>query len=101
MTPAGILGVDQGARDAVVERRGSLLPPGLRSVEGRFGAGECVRCLDPKGQEFARGLVNYSDTELRKIAGAQTREIENRLGYKVSDEVIHRNDLVVTTAETG
>jgi glutamate 5-kinase len=101
LKPAGVLAVDQGARDAVVERRSSLLPAGLRSVDGRFGAGECVRCLDSNGQEFARGLVNYSDSELRKIAGAQTREIEGRLGYKVSDEVIHRDDLVVTAGKNG
>ncbi len=97
LKPAGTLAVDQGARDAVVERRGSLLPPGLRAVDGHFGAGECVRCLDPSGQEFARGLVNYSDAELRQIAGVRTPEIEKRLGYKISDEVIHRDDLVITT----
>ena len=97
LKPAGALAVDQGARDAVVERMGSLLPSGLCRVEGHFAAGECVRCLDPRGREFARGLVNYNDTELRKIAGVHTREIENHLGYKVSDEVIHRNDLVVTS----
>ena len=91
LKPAGAL-----ARDAVVERMGSLLPSGLRGVKGQFAAGECVRCLDPRGKEFARGLVNYSDTELRKIAGVHTREIENQLGYKISDEVIHRNDLVLT-----
>jgi len=96
LKPAGALTVDQGACDAVVERRGSLLPSGLRGVEGHFVAGDCVRCLDPSGKEFARGLVNYTDAELRKIAGAHTREIENHLGYKISDEVIHRDDLVVT-----
>ena len=83
----------------MVERQGSLLPPGLRVVEGRFGAGDCVRCLDPSGKEFARGLVSYSDAELRKIAGVRTSEIEQRLGYKISDEVIHRDDLVVTDGE--
>jgi glutamate 5-kinase len=96
LKPAGTLAVDVGARDAVLKRGGSLLPSGLRTVEGRFSPGDCVRCLDPSGNEFARGLVNYSDAELRKIAGVHTRDIEKRLGYKVSDEVIHRDDLVVT-----
>ena len=101
LKPAGALTLDTGARDAVVERHRSLLPSGLRSVEGRFGPGECVRCLDPSGKEFARGLVNYSDSELRKIAGAHSRDIEKHLGYKVSDEVIHRDDLVVLDPEAG
>jgi glutamate 5-kinase len=96
LKPAGTLAVDLGARDAVLKRGGSLLPSGLRAVEGRFSSGDCVRCVDPSGKEFARGLVNYSDVELRKIAGVHTREIEKRLGYKVSDEVINRDDLVVT-----
>jgi glutamate 5-kinase len=95
LNPAGSLAVDRGARDAVTERQRSLLPSGVLAVEGRFGAGECVRCLDPEGREFARGLVNYSDSELRKILGVHTREIESRLGYKVADEVIHRDDLVI------
>jgi glutamate 5-kinase len=95
LTPAGSLTLDDGARDAVVRRHRSLLPSGLRAVDGRFGPGECVRCLDARGREFARGLVNYSDSELRKIAGAHSRDIEKHLGYKVSDEVIHRDDLVV------
>jgi glutamate 5-kinase len=99
LKPAGALTLDDGARDAVVLRRRSLLPSGVRVVEGRFGPGECVRCLDTHGMEFARGLVNYGDAELRKIAGAQTRDIERLLGYKISDEVIHRDDLVVLNAD--
>jgi glutamate 5-kinase len=101
LRPAGTLVVDPGARDAVVTHGRSLLPSGLRAVDGRFSAGDCVRCLDPAGAEFARGLVNYSDAELRKIAGVHTRDIEKHLGYKVSDEVIHRDDLVLTGASGG
>jgi glutamate 5-kinase len=65
------------------------------AVEGDFGVGDCVRCLDPDGREFARGLVNYPAAELARITGVHTREIERLLGYKGSDEVIHRNDLVL------
>src|SRR5207253_174296 len=59
------------------------------------GTGDCVRCLGPDGREFARGLVNYGAAELEKIKGAHTRDIERLLGYKGSDEVIHRDDLVL------
>jgi glutamate 5-kinase len=60
-----------------------------------FGEGECVACLDPSGREFARGLINYSSSDLERIKGARTSQIEKILGYKVSDEVIHRDDLAL------
>ncbi|HEV8716593.1 MAG TPA: PUA domain-containing protein, partial [Candidatus Binatia bacterium] len=60
-----------------------------------FGEGECVACLDPSGHEFARGLVNYNSSDLERIKGARTSQIEKILGYKVSDEVIHRDDLAL------
>jgi glutamate 5-kinase len=92
---AGSILVDQGAYEAVVRKGRSLLPKGVTAVEGTFGAGDCVACLTPARTEFARGLVNYSSVELGKIKGAHSTEIETRLGYKISDEVIHRNDLVL------
>ena len=87
--------VDQGAWRAVIKQGSSLLPSGLKGVTGNFGAGECVRCLSPEGVEFARGLVNYSSQELEKIKGVHSSGIEVVLGFKVSDEVIHRDDLVL------
>jgi glutamate 5-kinase len=72
------------------------LPKGLKAVEGKFGPGDCVRCVDPNGHEFARGLVNYSAAELDKIKGVHSARIEAVLGYKLTEEVIHRNDLVLT-----
>jgi glutamate 5-kinase len=95
LKPAGILRVDAGAERAVARGGRSLLPSGVRVVEGTFGVGDCVRCVDPEGREFARGLVNYSAVELEKIKGAHTRDIERLLGYKGSDEVIHRDDLAL------
>jgi glutamate 5-kinase len=95
LKPAGTLVVDAGACAAVCERGSSLLPPGVREVRGMFGEGECVACLDPSGREFARGLVNYSSNDLERIKGARTSQIEKILGYKVSDEVIHRDDLAL------
>ncbi|HXG53236.1 MAG TPA: glutamate 5-kinase [candidate division Zixibacteria bacterium] len=95
LKPAGDLVVDAGARDALVHKNKSLLPSGLREIRGTFGAGECVRCVDAQGREFARGLVNYTAQELNQIKGLHTSEIEKVLGYKAYDEVIHRDDLVV------
>ncbi len=95
LKPAGTLVVDAGACAAICGRGSSLLPPGVREVRGMFGEGECVTCLDPSGREFARGLVNYNSTDLERIKGARTNQIEQILGYKVSDEVIHRDDLAL------
>ena len=95
LKPSGALHLDAGAEHAVAESGRSLLPSGVRAIEGSFGVGDCVRCIGPDGREFARGLVNYTAAELDKIKGVHTREVERLLGYKASDEVIHRDDLVV------
>jgi glutamate 5-kinase len=95
LKPLGEVVVDQGAHDAVVRQGKSLLPSGLKEVRGAFGVGECVRCLDLDGREFARGLINYSAQELNQIKGLHTSKIEKILGYKAYDEIIHRDDLVV------
>ncbi len=70
------------------------MPSGIREVRGACGAGACVQCLDLEGNELAHGLVSYSAAELDKIKGRHSREIETTLGYKISDEAIHRDDLV-------
>jgi glutamate 5-kinase len=95
LKPAGEIVVDSGAHDALVHKKKSLLPSGLREVRGSFGVGECVRCLDLGGREFARGLVNYNARELNQIKGLHTSNIEKVLGYKAYDEIIHRDDLVL------
>ncbi len=95
LKPSGEVMVDNGARAAVTVKGKSLLPSGVRDIRGSFGAGECVRCVDETGREFARGLVNYSARELRKIKGSHSGKIEAILGYKAYDEIIHRDDLVV------
>ncbi len=95
LKPAGEIIVDQGAYEAVVQKGKSLLPSGLKEVRGSFGVGECVRCLDLQGREFARGLANYSAQELNQIKGLHTSKIEQVLGYKAYDEIIHRDDLVL------
>ena len=95
LKPAGEIVVDQGAYDAVVQRGKSLLPSGLKEIHGSFGVGECVRCIDPRGREFARGLVNYNAQELNQIKGLHTSKIDKVLGYKAYDEIIHRDDLAI------
>jgi glutamate 5-kinase len=95
LKPAGEIVVDSGAHEALVQKKTSLLPSGLKEVRGSFGVGECVRCLDLYGREFARGLINYSAQELNQIKGLHTSRIEQVLGYKPFDEVIHRDDLVL------
>jgi glutamate 5-kinase len=101
LKPAGTLHLDEGAERALAKGGRSLLPSGVRSIEGGFGVGDCVRCLGPDGREFARGLVNYTAAEVEKIKGAHTRDIERLLGYKGSDEVIHRDDLVLVASPAG
>src|SRR5262245_29747577 len=94
--PQGRLTVDAGAVRALTQQGRSLLPSGIVEVEGDFAAGEVVAVVSGgEGKEVGRGLVNFDATELRKIRGARTTEIEARLGYRSADEVIHRDNMVV------
>ena len=95
LKPAGTVVVDAGAYEAITQRGRSLLPKGIRAVEGKFEGGACVRCVDAAGREFARGLVSYSAAELQQIKGLHSGRIESILGYKLTTEAIHRNDLVL------
>jgi glutamate 5-kinase len=91
----GVIVVDPGARRALVEQGRSLLPSGVREVEGQFGVGDPVDIAVDAGRPFARGLAGYGADEVRRIAGLKTSEIERALGYKYLDEIVHRDDLVV------
>ncbi len=93
--PRGEVVVDEGAKKAIVQRGKSLLASGVVKIRGSFDRGDAVSCVGPRGKEFARGLVNYSGPELEKIRGLRSDLIEKILGYKYSEEVIHRDDLVV------
>ena len=90
----GTLFVDRGAYEALTDARKSLLPRGVVKSQGRFHRGEVVE-LACESRIFGRGLVQYSSDELAKISGRKTDEIQALLGYKHTDEVIHRNNLVV------
>jgi glutamate 5-kinase len=94
--PQGRLTVDAGALRALRDEGRSLLPSGIVDVEGDFAAGEVVAvAAAADGKELGRGLVNFDAVELRKIRGAKTQQIEQRLGYRGADEVIHRDNLVI------
>ena len=91
----GVILVDAGARRALVEQKKSLLPSGVRGVEGQFGQGDPVDIAVDPARPFARGLAGYGAEEVRRLAGLKTSEIERALGYKYLDEIVHRDDLVV------
>ena len=91
----GKLMIDDGAKTAILEQGKSLLPSGIINVEGDFGVGDPVVCIDERGVSLAKGLVNYGAQEIRKIMGLKSSKIEQVLGYKDYDEVIHRDNLAV------
>ncbi len=95
VTSAGRLVIDDGGREALVNKGKSLLPGGIVKVEGNFKIGDCVTCVDRAGAAFARGLVKYSASELELIKGLKTSQISSVLGHKDYDEVIHRDDMVI------
>ncbi|MGB3572259.1 MAG: glutamate 5-kinase [Phormidesmis sp.] len=95
LIPAGRLYLDEGATAAIQTAGKSLLPAGITEVEGEFGAQDAVLLCNGRGEEIARGLVNYSDEDLRKICGHRSADIEQLLGYEGAETVIHRDNLVL------
>lgn len=94
----GTLLLDAGAARMLVTGGKSLLPIGVVGVQGSFDRGDVVSCLDPTGAEIARGLVNYAARETRKIMGQPSAQIEELLGFVEEPELIHRDNLVVTSS---
>lgn len=92
----GSIQVDAGCAHAVKKQGGcSILPIGITAVAGSFEAGNTISVLDGEGHELARGLSHYSSEELQLLKGCRSTEIEERIGHKAYDEVIHRDDLVI------
>lgn len=91
----GNVTLDEGAVKALTGSGKSLLSIGVIDVSGNFERGEVVGCLDPGGKEIARGLINYSAAETRRISRRASTEIETILGYVDEPELIHRNNLVL------
>lgn len=91
----GQLILDDGAVKKLCESGSSLLAVGVTDVQGDFSRGEIVSCISCNGKEVARGLVNYSAIEVKKIKGKASKEIESILGYIDDAELIHRDNLVL------
>lgn len=88
--------LDSGAVKVLSAGGKSLLPVGVVSVAGRFRRGEMVRCLDPQGNELARGLINYNAEDAKRILGLSSSDISQELGYCHEPELIHCDNLVLT-----
>jgi glutamate 5-kinase len=95
LMPQGELHVDAGAAQALRDGR-SLLPAGVTSVDGRFDRGDPVVVRGPDGAEIARGLCAYSRADAELIVGRRSGELEALLGYRGRDEMVHRDDLVLS-----
>lgn len=97
LLPAGRLVIDEGAERALHSGK-SLLPAGLRDIEGDFSRGDTVAILSLDGHEIARGLAGYDAQEARQIAGKKSAEIAEILGYSGRAAMVHRDDMVMTAA---
>ena len=93
---SGELMVDSGAERALIKQGKSLLPSGIVELSGDFEEGDLVKIINLERRELGRGLTNYGREQLVKIIGKKCAEIEMILGFKTADEVIHRDNLVIT-----
>jgi glutamate 5-kinase len=94
LKPAGAIAIDEGAVRALLSGK-SLLPAGVTRAVGRFDRGDTVSIIGPGGVEVARGICAYSDTDAARIMGRKSAEIEQLLGFRGRDEIVHRDDLVL------
>ena len=94
--PQGSLVIDDGAAQALSAKGKSLLPGGIKSIKGSFGMGSPVEIKTTTGKKLGVGLVNYTSTDIAKIMGSKSSQIKIALGHKHYDEVIHRNNLVLS-----
>ena len=88
--------IDKGAVKSITENGSSLLAAGITSIEGDFGRGSLIVCYDEEGQEIAKGLSNFNSNEIEKIRGLHSKEFSKILGYTSDEEVIHRNNFVLS-----
>jgi len=95
LSTRGTIIVDEGAGRALVERKKSLLPAGIRDVKGPFKRGDGVLIALPEGPQIACGITNYGSDELEQIKGVRSDHIEDVLGYQYGSEVVHRNNMVL------
>ncbi len=95
--PMGRIRLDRGAANAIVHQGRSLLAIGAQSIEGKFAKGDVVSLVDVDGVELARGLTNYDSEELVLILGLHSEQIAEKLGHRPYEEVIHRDNLAITS----
>lgn len=95
--PKGRISLDDGAVSVIRQQGRSVLPVGVKAVDGKFKRGDLVVCTDLSGLEVGRGLVNYNDDEARRIMGHASRDIEALLGYLDEPELVNRDNLVITS----
>lgn len=95
LRPQGRVYVDAGAGRVLRQEGRSLLASGVVKVEGNFERGSCIRVCDQDGTEFARGIAAYSSSEAERIMGHKSLDIEEILGYRYGDELIHRDNFVL------
>lgn len=91
----GQITVDEGAKEALAKYHKSLLPAGILSIYGLFEKGDIISIIDSLGNEIARGITNYNSSEIDIIKGCNTSLIEEKIGYKSYDEVVHADNLAV------
>lgn len=91
----GTLTLDAGAIHALLVEGKSLLPVGVSKIEGDFGPGDVVACLNLEGKECARGLINYSSSDARRIMGQPSSKIADILGSMTESELVHRDNLII------
>jgi glutamate 5-kinase len=91
----GVLHVDAGAAEALRKGGRSLLPIGVKAVDGSFEVGDVVKVVDLDGVEIGRGLVRYDADDARKAAGLRSDRLQATLGWEAAAEIVHRDDFVV------
>ncbi|MBW1606595.1 MAG: glutamate 5-kinase [Deltaproteobacteria bacterium] len=97
LKPKGAIRIDDGAALAILNRGKSLLPSGIVHVEGEFNVGAPVEFKNGDNETLGTGLVNYSSADIRKIMGFKSSQIKKILGHKPYDDVIHRDNLAITS----
>ncbi|MBS0848826.1 glutamate 5-kinase [Citrobacter sp. JGM124] len=93
--PAGEITIDDGALIALLERGSSLLPKGIKTIEGDFSRGEVIRIRSLRGDDIAHGVSRYNSDALRRIAGQHSQHIADILGYEYGPVAVHRDDMIV------
>lgn len=91
----GVVWVDKGAEEAITHGGKSLLPSGVVKTQGDFRRGECIEVTNMDGKVIAKGISNYSSPDVNKIKGLKSVDIKRKLGYKYTEEIVHRDNMVL------